>query len=138
MSVTSATSRYCDVYNICDAFTTRLPLPLIRRPFRRTHFIQTLCFSLRNQLKFGPDVTHCNIRFGLFSYVGEEVTMSVTSVMPLSTISVTSERSLSTIPVRERRSGWWVQISTLVLQHFLSVCVLQKNLLSTYVKHRRE
>jgi hypothetical protein len=44
------------------------------------------------------------------------------------TMSVTSMRSLSTMPVTsvEGGGGWWVQISALILQHFLSVRVSQK------------
>jgi hypothetical protein len=72
--------------------------------------------------------------------------MSVTSMRSLSTISMKSlstisMRSLSTISMRSLSTismkslsimsftsggGWWVQISALILQHFLSVRVSQK------------
>ncbi len=42
--------------------------------------MKILCFSLQNQLKLGPDVTHRNIRLRLLSHMKEEVTMPVTSV----------------------------------------------------------
>ncbi len=47
-----------------------------------------------------------------------ELIMSVTSMRLLSTMSVTSMGG----------HGWWVQISALILQHFLSVRVSQKRL----------